>query len=211
MEERKIIIGKNGNQPFPITATGVSGQHASLTIDSNGTLILEDLDSTNGTYIRNENFQFERIARKVITRDTVIRFGSDDTIRSLTVIANQLIKINPDDFSYEFKMLRTKWGDVMKRKEKIEHNTSILSFAPPFLSVVAILLTINSNDPMLLRGALLAPSLLSPLVHRYGKKKLTRLNDEIKNTFVCPNPKCGRQLTEREITRGQCMVCKAKI
>ena len=72
MEEQKIIIGREGNQPFPITQDGVSGRHASLTIRTDGTWVLEDLNSMNGTYIRNKDFVFERVGRKVIEKDTVL-------------------------------------------------------------------------------------------------------------------------------------------
>lgn len=43
----KIIIGKQGDQKFPIKNAGVSRQHASITIEG-GHWILEDMDSTNG-------------------------------------------------------------------------------------------------------------------------------------------------------------------
>ena len=39
----KIIIGKQGDQKFPIKNAGVSRQHASITIEG-GHWILEDLD-----------------------------------------------------------------------------------------------------------------------------------------------------------------------
>ena len=103
---KEIIIGRNGTQKVKISAEGVSGQHASLTIRDDGQLVLKDLDSTNGTYIRNEKFQFERIGVKVIKLDTVIRFGNDDSIRSFQCTANQLFRQAEDRKSPSFLFLK---------------------------------------------------------------------------------------------------------
>jgi len=53
-----IILGRKGDQPFAITADGVSSQHAKITIDGDK-WTLEDLHSTNGTFIRDEKTHCE--------------------------------------------------------------------------------------------------------------------------------------------------------
>ena len=55
-----IIIGKEGNQPFVITSAGVSRKHAQITIDHE-TWFIEDLNSTNGTFVQNEDGDYIRI------------------------------------------------------------------------------------------------------------------------------------------------------
>ena len=54
---KTIILGREGNQPFPIKDEfdGVSRKHAQITINDHGDWFLEDLDSANGTYIRDES------------------------------------------------------------------------------------------------------------------------------------------------------------
>lgn len=210
MEEQKIIIGREGNQPFPITQDGVSGRHASLTIRADGTWILEDLNSTNGTYIRNKDFVFERVGRKVIEKDTIIRLGSDDTIRSLQFMAVRLVA-NPKDFSFEFGLLKSKWNGLMERRDKLEKQIALMSYLPVGASVLLLGATISVNDIHVIRGVMFLPSMLSPVINTFGKKKLKKLNEEVKNTFVCPNPNCGMPLTETEVKQGKCLKCKAHI
>ena len=52
----EVIIGKEGTQRFAINGSRVSRQHAKITVTDSGQWILEDLNSTNGTYIINENY-----------------------------------------------------------------------------------------------------------------------------------------------------------
>ena len=47
----EVIIGKVGTQKFAINGERVSRQHAKITVTDSGLWILEDLNSTNGTYI----------------------------------------------------------------------------------------------------------------------------------------------------------------
>ena len=52
---KTIVLGREGTQPFKIKNEDVSRQHAQITIDDHGEWVLEDLNSSNGTFIRNEN------------------------------------------------------------------------------------------------------------------------------------------------------------
>lgn len=74
---RQIIIGTQGNQPFPIPDNYVGRRHAFLTIEPSGRCILVDNNSKNGTYIHNGS-QFIRIEPKQqypVTPDTMIKLG----------------------------------------------------------------------------------------------------------------------------------------
>lgn len=211
---RTIIIGRKGEQPFDITADGVSSEHARLEIGSDGVWTLEDLDSTNGTFIRNENFVFERIVKRRIDKDTIIRLG-DETINGMTFTALQLVKEDPNDYSYEFKMLRKEWNDLCNEKAKLEKRMMYLSWLPMLLSVLCLLATMSSyfkhkepSDQMLMmRLLMLLPSFFSPIINNQGKKMAKRLSSKTVNTIVCP--KCRRILTEQEVIKAQCAVCKA--
>ena len=69
---KEVIIGKEGTQKFAINAPRVSRQHAKITILDSGQWILEDLNSTNGTYIIYENDELVQIKRINITEFTRI-------------------------------------------------------------------------------------------------------------------------------------------
>lgn len=205
-----MIIGRNGEQPFKITAEGVSAHHASLTFMDNGTWILEDLDSTNGTYVRNEDFVFERIVKKVIDKDTVIRLG-DETVNGFTFIALQLVKTDQNDYTYEFGKLRSAWKKLIVEREKHEKFTTIIGFAPIALSIVCFGLTFlpmfDNADPVKTRAFMTLPSFASPIIGYWGKKRAKQFSLRMANTMVCP--KCGRILNEQEVRKAQCLACKA--
>lgn len=216
---RTIIIGKEGEQPFPITAGGVSRQHARLTISDDDQWLLEDLNSTNGTYIFDTETQtYERIQKRIITPSTEIRLGSDATIRSMEFKAIQVAKEDPNNFTYEFQDLQNKWQLLQEKKARMEQHVTRTSFLPAAASLILILATFcfPSNWSATLRmnamrAVMMVPALISPIINNSNKKRLKRLNDEIKHTFVCPNPQCRRPLSENEIIKGQCLVCKKHI
>ena len=90
----RILIGRKGRQPFAITAESVSAEHAMLTRQPDGTLVLEDLGSKNGTYIFDETDRsFHRIVRKVVMPETIVRLGSTSNInvKLLSIGLNSII------------------------------------------------------------------------------------------------------------------------
>ena len=72
----EIIIGRRGEQSFPIMDKAVSGTHLKLTTMPDGNVQVEDLGSTNGTFIDGV-----RIIKKVVSRNTVVQMGSTFTFR----------------------------------------------------------------------------------------------------------------------------------
>ena len=77
----EIIIGRRGEQSFPIMDKAVSGKHLKLTTMPDGNVQVEDLGSTNGTFIDGV-----RIIKKVVSRNTVVQMGSTFTFRIIDVL-----------------------------------------------------------------------------------------------------------------------------
>lgn len=76
---KQITIGRGGNQPFAIHDPKVSTLHAFITVDDSGRMLIEDNDSTNGTYIYNGRV-FERLYPNQpykVTEDSMIQLGPD--------------------------------------------------------------------------------------------------------------------------------------
>ena len=63
---KEFIIGSAASSaiPVPATARGVSGQHVKITVSDHGRWQLEDLDSANGTYIKDFNGDFRRVSNR---------------------------------------------------------------------------------------------------------------------------------------------------
>lgn len=66
----EIIVGKQGQQPFDITDPKVSRKHVKIISLPNGKYQLEDLGSSNGTFVDGQ-----RIIRRVVTGDTIVQLG----------------------------------------------------------------------------------------------------------------------------------------
>ena len=111
----KIIIGKQGDQKFPIKNAGVSRQHASITIEG-GHWILEDLDSTNGTFVRDDNGLYQRVSRVEIKEDTMVRLG-DESSNGYAFMAHHVVEDDPENYAYEFARL-AEWRDQFKKERE---------------------------------------------------------------------------------------------
>ena len=73
LEKKTILIGRGIQNDIPIINQDVSRKHARLTLTDEGVFSLEDLDSTNGTFVNGE-----RITQPVdLKRSDVIRLGSE--------------------------------------------------------------------------------------------------------------------------------------
>jgi len=68
-DKDEISIGRNPNCDIHIDNLGVSKQHAKI-IKQDGVYVVEDLNSTNGTFINNK-----RVARAVINNNDEIHIG----------------------------------------------------------------------------------------------------------------------------------------
>lgn len=73
-----VLVGKQGNQPFPLTDSTISRQHAIVHVDNlTGQIILKDNNSTNGTWILMKDGTFKRLTGEVrVNPDTTIRLGA---------------------------------------------------------------------------------------------------------------------------------------
>lgn len=205
---RQIVIGKDGEQKFPIINAGVSRQHARITITGNE-WILEDLNSTNGTYIRDKDGNFERVLTKRINEDTVIRLG-DSSLNGYTFWAHHVLEEDPNDYAYEFCKISQLYTMLFEKRrlfievtqKKIRNKRILVGLSGPLLSLIIIVLFEIRFGYMLISPITLILQQFIP--QRINTEEIDR---KIKNVTVCP--KCGRPLSEYEIKSQQCMSCKS--
>lgn len=78
-----ILLGKQGNQPFPLTEPSISRQHAIFHHDpTTGVMTLRDNNSTNGTWLQCANGTFKRlVGTATVGTETVVRLGAKQTFR----------------------------------------------------------------------------------------------------------------------------------
>jgi len=76
-DKAEITIGRNENNDIQISNLGASKKHARI-VRQNGKYILEDLNSTNGTLLNNEN-----ITKVQLKNKDVITIGKHNLLISL--------------------------------------------------------------------------------------------------------------------------------
>lgn len=207
-----FTIGKKGNQPFKITADGVSGEHARITID-NGQWYIEDLDSTNGTFLKDSNGEFVRIYKKQIFENSIIRLAKGGH-HSHTFTAHRLLAPE-NDYSYEFLELRKTMARQLEEEKKQEQINTRNGWIAKCAGVAAILLCTLIGaipgvtvDPNIRYVVIAFAPIIVGLLFRNDAARLKAVKNRRRNLIVCP--KCGRPISDFDVDNMQCSVCKAK-
>lgn len=100
---QEVIIGKEGTQKFPINNSRVSRQHAKITVSDSGQWTLEDLNSTNGTYIIDDNDELVQIKKVNITEFTRVVLA-DQTSMGFSFLPTMLLRMIPKITRQSFNM-----------------------------------------------------------------------------------------------------------
>ena len=196
-----ILIGKHGNQPFKLTESTISRQHAILHVDPNGQLILRDNNSLNGTWIKTNDGSFKRLSGEVrVTPETTIRLGAQ------YICTIQQILKKPEAPPVNISKLRDCYDKYMENKMSFEAKSSnimMLRMASMSLGTVIGLL-IAAIIPMDFLGNEIAGIIIKAMATLISiglawfivdimNKKLIRQKKEneetFKRTYCCP--KCG--------------------
>lgn len=210
-----FTIGRNGNQPFPIQGERVSSEHARVTIDEQGRWLLEDLNSSNGTYIYDSSGRLIHIRRKEIDEYTRIVLA-DATPMGATFYAHHLLEHNKDEYRSEFKYLLELYGRLHDERQRLEHRIKQrriwLNFIPGLVScLIGLLMRVVFPDDRMLLIAMMSASttLLSLLVSLINNSdnRLRLHVEKMQRLVTCP--KCGRPLSDYDLTNQLCPACKS--
>ncbi|MEZ4905170.1 MAG: FHA domain-containing protein [Spirosomataceae bacterium] len=134
-----ILIGR-GTQPVAgqvvLNSRGVSGQHAKAVIDSHkNTIVLEDLGSTNGTFVNGF-----RIKRKNISHNDVIMIADQRLSLQQIFDASRSMRSDPNDYSVEFAKLQDVWDKYQVLLKQARSNNGMDTFMTVCLIVAPALL-----------------------------------------------------------------------
>lgn len=217
-ERMDILIGKHGNQPFQLTDSTISRQHAVLHVEPNGQLILRDNNSLNGTWIKMNDGSFKRLSGEVLVRpETTIRLGA-----KFICTIQQILK-KPEAPPVNIKHLRGCYDTYMENKMSFEAKSSnimMLRMASMSLGTVIGLLiaTILPKDflgnemvGIIAKGVATLISIgIAWLIVDIMNKKLIRQKKEneesFKRNYRCP--KCsyhfGPKVYSNLLAEGKC-------
>ena len=209
-----IRLGKATDNEVVADHPHVSRHHARLTRDQEGRLLLEDLGSTNGTFVNDA-----QVLRKYVVPTDRVRLGD-----ASEWLVSEILKYN-NDYSVEFELLKRVYDDYVDAKVKIQSANQFktrllqsLPFAIP--GIVGVIVGFLGKGSMTWFSVSLLITVCAPMIGIYlGAKQSARtpaqlqaLANQFKIDYVCP--KCGTFLGEVPWeslrNRKQCPACKAK-
>ena len=209
-----IRLGKATDNEVVADHPHVSRHHARLTRDQEGRLLLEDLGSTNGTFVNDA-----QVLRKYVVPTDRVRLGD-----ASEWLVSEILKYN-NDYSAEFELLKRVYDDYVDEKVKIQSANQFktrllqsLPFAIP--GIVGVIVGFLGKGSMTWFSVSLLITVCAPMIGIYlGAKQSARtpaqlqaLANQFKIDYVCP--KCGTFLGEVPWeslrNRKQCPACKAK-
>ena len=211
-----IKIGKAEDNDFIVRDPSVSRHHARLTRDDEGHLVLEDLNSTNGTFVNGSQI----VKKRVSLTDTV----SLGECRPIDL--SEVLRYN-NDYSEEFAALKNVYENYTRAKIRIQSSNQFktrllqsLPFALP--GIIGVLVGFMGKGSPEWFGISLFLAICAPKVGIYLgarqsakiPRQLQELANQFKIDYVCP--KCGTFLGdipwESLRNRKHCPVssCQAK-
>ena len=214
-----IRIGKAEDNDYVADDAFVSRYHANLERDENGNLFIEDLNSTNGTFVNGN-----RVMKKKISSTDQVKLGNQYILN-----VKEALKFD-NDYCEEFALLKTVYDDYIREKIRVQSSnqfkTRLLQSLPfAVIGVAGLVISFfrkgtTGNNGIIVISTLLAiciPTIGIYLGARQSAKipeLLQNLSNKFKIDYVCP--KCGAFLGEVPweslANKKQCPVatCRAK-
>jgi len=223
-----IIVGRKGNQPFAITDKSVSGKHLKVIPLENGTVQIEDIGSSNGTFVNGQ-----KIIRKIVSINTIVTLGGSYKLRISDVIpkksntnTSNLDATKPtqkEEGTIDISHLEKVWDRYNEKKKTILKDNASKQFARMLpMTVIGLVGVLISFIPGLGTIRFVVTSvivLIAGIVIFKAKDsqtdlpiKMLELDDNVKIDYICPKCKnfLGILPYENIKNRGCCPYCKTK-
>lgn len=212
---QQFIIGLRHPESIQIPPkhNAVSGQHACITITDNGEWILEDIGSTNGTYVVDADGQLRPVSKMRITPSTTIQLGPP-TVNGYRFTASFVNK----DLDPAWQFLQSNFMLYKQQEEKLKSRAKITGWIQKLGGILAMLpvwfLTglIPNQDPMNLTLIRMGSMAVVPAIVGFICDFALRDREKVlrrRKGLVCPNPACQRPLSDHDIEYGACPFCKS--
>lgn len=231
-------LGRANDNDFVFPKADISSHHARLTLKDDKKILVEDLDSTNGTFVNSY-----RVRKSTITFTDELRL-SEKTIVDLAAIFDLKTEKNIDpvvekndplDYIAEFELLKPVWHNYQRSRvdiqKKFQRRTSLIragiTFSPLVIWQVLQLTYVNNLDPStdfqtlrFWQDKYIFFAVLGSTIAMFttgmmsSVEKLTQLDEDFRVRYVCPNPECRMQLGnvpwKSYLNQGKCFRCGAK-
>jgi hypothetical protein len=206
VSKREYTFGRLANMnDIHLDSKQVSQKHAKLSFIENGNLLLEDLNSSNGTYVNDE-----QIKTKLVSITDKIKMGDKQfSLSDFFRIDAERKRLefrgsSTNDFTQEFLLLKPiaeKYFQdaetLSKKNERIKFLRSTMMFVvSPIIGLLALLLANNGYFkfigfvPQLISGYLFF-NLESPKALEKTKQVRKSLDNDFRKKYVCPKCKAA--------------------
>lgn len=213
--EQVIIFGREEGRI--IEKNDISSVHAKVTFLGNGLFQVEDLNSTNGTYVNGY-----RIKKANVSLDDEVRLSADTVLNlpkefglSVTQI-DRPVKTNDKDFTYEFAKLEDVYNGYKKERRKIiKRNRVIVSLIRAAIILIPLAVVLYYFESKSAIGITILCATVANLAvgGMNSTEKLEDVEDNFRIRYVCPNPSCHSQLGNNSWRvlheTGKCFRCGA--
>lgn len=208
-----LTIGRNQNNDWVIQSDKVSGIHARAYFSDGNDIILEDLDSMNGTLVDGR-----KIKQAVVGRLSSICLGGESI--SCEDLRNRLRHKNRD-FTEEFEHLRTVYNTYRSDLEKIRRSDEKKNFAIrlvfSLIPLIVMLFFINSIPPELRIFFFMGAPVIFMVVSHFkqlnskSRIKMEELSEKFIKEYKCPSCRCSLGNASWNVLADQkyCLSCKA--
>ena len=211
-----MIVGRTGQQPFAIEGSRVSQRHCEVKVE-NGEWTIRDLNSLNGTFIRDD-----RTGRYIpvsgspttITPHTFICLGETGGEGS-AFYAWSLF--HPDDYTSLVAHIREKEDEFEAEMRQIKRRVRRQKIMVMALNVLIIMVSfIDALDQVNkdLRMYLLrvVPLLTSAFAVFYDASDARERVKERRRQFrICPNPECHQEISGSDLRNHVCHHCNTPL
>ncbi len=208
-----ISIGRNQGNDVILHNDKVSGVHARAFYNDNEEIVLEDLDSRNGTFIDGR-----KIKQTVIGEKSAIILG--DELIDFSEISMKLRHKNRD-FTEEFSRLKevySKFRDDLERIRKQDEKKNFIIRLGFSLVPLLFLLFFNKSIPQNLRILFYTGSPVIFMVISYfkqlsskSKRQIEEISEQFLKEYKCPSCRCSLGNASWNLLADQkmCFTCKA--
>lgn len=216
IQKNTLTIGRDATNDKVFPLGDISGQHARITLLSDGMYKVEDLGSTNGTYVNGY-----RVKVSIVSEDDQVRL-SEKLIIDLPVLfglkeeeKQEQKKENPKDYTKEFAKLEKVYTNYKSQRKKIliiNQRKQVVARIG-FMSVPLIIQMITGHYALSGASILLAGAAQLFTGNMKHLDKIEALDNDFKIRYVCPDENCKQFLSHNSWvvwhTTGQCPRCKA--
>ena len=227
--EKEFTIGRTGENDFELPLQQVSGRHASIRCLSENTFIVQDLLSSNGTYVNGYRIKRANCNRndQLYIADQPFDLNHYFPLKNIRAEIREKFNLPPDkkisasektdpnDFTLEFAELESVYTLYNEAKLNTQGKGQLkghLLKAAPGIVITLVLTSLGLGAFSFLGGSM--GSMVGILMSKStsGQEKMMAIDDEFKVFYVCPKCKnfLGAVPWPGLAAKRSCERCKAK-